>query len=96
MALVVEEEKKPTNWVATASTVVVVIVLFVGGYLLFFKKPELIDTVSPGSLTDLNRISKITFDPEEVVNNQVFKSLRQFGGPAPDFVPGRSNPFKPF
>lgn len=96
MALVVEEEKKPTNWVAIASIAVVIIILFAGSYLLFFKKPELIDVVSPGSLSDLNKISKITFNPEEVVSDPVFKSLRQFGGSVSTLMPGRSNPFKPF
>ncbi len=96
MAIVVEEEKKSTNWAAVASTIVVIGVLFVGGYLLFFKKPELIDVVSPGSASDLNKISKITFNPEEVINSSVFKSLRQFGGSVSNQTPGRSNPFKPF
>ncbi len=96
MAIIVEEEKKPANLSVIASTVVVIAVLFIGSYLLFFKKPELIDIVSSGSANDLNRISKLNFNPEDVVNNPVFKSLRQFGGSVPNLTPGRSNPFKPF
>ncbi len=96
MAIVVEEEKKPVNLAAIASTIVVVLVLFIGAYLLFFKKPQLIDIVSPGSANDLTRISKLNFNPEEVVNNPVFKSLRNFGGAVTNSTPGRNNPFKPF
>lgn len=96
MAILVEEEKKPTNWAAVASTLVVVVALFVGSYLLFFKKPELLDITTPGSLKDLNSLSKISFNPDDVINAPTFKLLRQFGTNVSTSTAGRSNPFKPF
>lgn len=96
MAIILEEERQPTNWVAVLSALVVIIVLFVGSYFLFFKKPELIEVVAPKKLQDLGNLSKVTFDPESVINDPTFKLLRQYGTQVTLPTPGRSNPFKPF
>ncbi|MCP6720200.1 MAG: hypothetical protein KJI72_02685 [Patescibacteria group bacterium] len=96
MAITIEQEKKPVNWVAILTAVVIVVVLFIGTYFLFFKKPELIEIVTPGTLQDVSKISKLSFDPESVLNSPTFKLLRQYGTGVTVPTPGRSNPFKPF
>ena len=96
MAIVLEEEKRPTNWVAILSVVIIVVVLFVGSYFLFFKKPELIEIVVPKSLQDIGTLSKLSFDPSSVINSPVLKLLRQYGTNISQVTPGRSNPFRPF
>ena len=96
MAIVLEEEKRPTNWVAILSVAIVIVVLFAGSYFLFFKKPELIEVVAPKQLQDLGNLSKVTFDPESVINAPTFKLLRQYGTLVTLPTPGRSNPFKPY
>ena len=42
MAITVEEDKKPVNWIAVVTTIIVVGVIFLGSYFIFFKKPEII------------------------------------------------------
>ena len=96
MAITIEQEKKPVNWVAILTTVIIIAVLFVGAYFLFFKKPELIELVAPGTLRDVSKISRLSFDPESVLNSPTFKLLRQYGTSVTIPTPGRSNPFKPF
>ena len=96
MAIEFEQDKKKVNWFALLSTAIIVVVLFAGVYYLFFKKPELIEVVAPGSLSDVRNISKISFHPEEVVNSPNFKLLRQYGTDVLVPTPGRSNPFSPF
>ncbi len=96
MAITVEEEKKPVNWIAITITIVLVGVIFLGSYFIFFKKPEIIEIVVPGSLRELNELSKIDFDPSNVINAPTFKILRQFSAVVTSTTPGRSNPFKPF
>ncbi|HXF43992.1 MAG TPA: hypothetical protein VNK70_00790 [Candidatus Paceibacterota bacterium] len=96
MAIVVQEEKKGTNWVAILSTLVIIFAIFAGAYYLFFKKPELIEVVTPGSLQNVSNISKISFDPQAVLNSPTWKILRQYGSTPTIPSPGRSNPFKPF
>jgi hypothetical protein len=96
MAIVLEEEKKPINWLAVLTVIVIVAFLFTGSYFLFFKKPELIEVVAPKSLEDLNKISQLSFNPETVLNTPTFKLLKQYATPITPPTPGRSNPFKPF
>lgn len=96
MAITIEEEKKPVNWITIVITIVLVGVIFLGSYFIFFKKPEIIEIVVPGSLKELNELSKIDFDPSNVINAPAFKILRQFSAVVTSTTPGRSNPFKPF
>ena len=96
MAIVFEEEKKSTNWVAILSVSVIVIAIFVGSYYLFFKKPELIEIITPKQLQDLSKLSKLSFDPDTVINSPSFKLLRQYGTSIAQPMPGRNNPFRPF
>lgn len=97
MAIIVEEEKKSVNWFMAVIVLVAVIVVFSGAYFLFFKRPDVIEVVTPGKLDQINKLSKISFKPEEVVNSPSFKSLRPYGSStAPTQTPGRENPFKPF
>ena len=103
MAIIVEEERKPTNWIGIASAAVVVIVLFVGSYYLFFKRPEFIEVVLPGSLQNLTQLSQLSFDPRSIVDPstgeksaKIFRALRQYGADIEAPTPGRSNPFRPF
>ena len=96
MAIVVEEEKRETNWVAILTAAIVIVVLFAGSYFLFFKKPELIEIVVPKRLEDLSKISKVTFDPQLVIDAPAFKLLKQYDVPTTLPTPGRNNPFRPF
>ncbi len=93
MAITIEQEKQQRNWVGIIVALIVVVSLFVAAYYLFFKKPELIETVTPGQLKQLQNVSQITFDPEALFNSPEFKALRQFGGEITVPTPGRSNPF---
>lgn len=96
MAILVEEEKKPVNWVAILTVIIIVIVIFLGAYLLFFKKPELIEVVAPGSLKNVSELSKISLDAGSVLDSANFKLLRQYTTNVKPPAPGRSNPFVPF
>lgn len=96
MTILVEEEKKPKNWFAIGVGVVVVVVIFTAGYYFFFKKPELIEIVTPTELNRINQISRVSFDPESVLNSPNFKLLKRFDRDVEAPRPGRSNPFQPF
>jgi len=95
MAIIVEQDKKKINWFGLLIAVVLVVIVFSGGYFFFFKKPELIDVVAPKNLQDLNNISKVSFDPESVIDSPAFKVLRRYGTSVPlTETPGKSNPFR--
>ncbi len=93
---IVIEEKKPTNWVAILGGIILVVLVFGGAYYLFFKKPEIIEVVAPGSLQDIKRISTLKFKPDSVIQNPIFSMLRREPVVSGEVSPGKSNPFKPF
>lgn len=95
MAIVVEQEKKSTNWFYILTGVLMAVLLLVAAYYLFFAKPEIINIVVPTRL-DTSVLSEIRFDPQSVINESTFRSLRPYGTePTPGEV-GRTNPFAPF
>lgn len=95
MAILVEEEKKPVNWIAILTVIIVLGSLFIGGYYLFFKNPELIDIAVPPELKDLQPLTEIKFDPKPVID-RLNKYYHQYAPALSLPVPGREDPFKPF
>lgn len=96
MSILIEEEKQSVNWVSVGVTLVIVIFVFFSVYYILFKKPELIEIVSPAPLEELKKITSITFSPDAVLNNPVFRSLKSAAPQPQPPSPGRSNPFLPF
>ena len=98
MAIVIEQEKKPTNWVAIISTVVFVALIFFGSYYLFFAQPQLLaDLGTPPRLQELNQLTKLQqFNPATVVNSPNFMQLKDYSAPLVLPPTGRDDPFKPY
>ncbi len=104
MAILVEEEQKPINWIAVITSLVLVVGVFSGGYYLFFKEPEKIEVVLPGTFKDISTISSSTknFDPKSVLDPtspereaKIFSLLKNFASTLSLPATGKSNPFKP-
>ncbi len=95
MAIIVEEEKRKTNWTVVGTVAVVLAIVFVGGYYLFFKNPELIEMAAPDNLQRLNELSQAKFEPNAVVDSPAFKALRDFTSSLTLPPAGRANPFQP-
>ena len=97
MAILVEEEKKPVNWVGILTVIVVVGVLFAGGYYVFFKDPGVIEGLTaPKDVQNITQLSKTNINPSEVLQSSDFKNLHDLADPLVLPSAGRANPFKPF
>jgi len=96
MAIQVEQERKSINWLSMLLVAVIVIVLFAGTYLLFFKTPETIEIIVPGQFEDIQKISQLRFNPQELIASPEFKLLKQFAVDISPPTPGRVNPFAPY
>lgn len=96
MAILIEEEKKPINWINVIATFVFIVLIFVLAYYVFFKRPDIVETIIPQKLNTISSLKEIKVDPTPVL-----ESLRRYFktkyNPEP-FTPslGRSNPFQPF
>ncbi len=91
-----EQEKKKVNWFNLILVALFIIVLFLVTYFIFFKKPELIDVVAPGSLQSISQISQIQLDPTPVVQTLNKYFTGNYGGTLTIPTPGRTNPFAPY
>lgn len=96
MAIILEHEKKQVSWIAVLTVFLALAVIFAGAYFLFFKRPEIIDIAIPKKFDDLNMISRISFNPDDVIQSPAFRSLRQYEIVITQTqAPGKANPFQP-
>lgn len=95
MAIVVESSNNK-NW----GNLLVFIIWFIllaavvaGAYYVFFKKPEIISVSAPPELEEAKNISQIRLNPQDVLGNPKFKSLRSYITPSEAKTFGKNNPF---
>lgn len=93
MAIIVERPRPKKNIFAILTVILIVGFLFTGIYFLFFRKSPLIEIIVPVELKDISRLSEVRFNPRQVLENPVFKNLRQYAPPLTIPSPGRANPF---
>lgn len=96
MAIEMEQDKKKVNWFNLVLVALFIVVLFLVTYFVFFKKPELINIVAPGSLQSINQISQVHLDPTPVVQSLNKYYTGNYGGSLTIPTPGRTNPFAPY
>ncbi|MCL4400325.1 hypothetical protein M1506_03570 [Patescibacteria group bacterium] len=96
MAIIVQEEKKPVNWLNLIVVVVFVVLIFAVAYFIFFNKPEFIDVVLPGNLKDINTLSQVQINPGPVVDELQKYFTTNYNPSLVPPAPGRANPFVPF
>ena len=88
-----EKPKKGINWKIIIIVAVILGVVLLAAYFLFFAPTPRFDVSTPPSLKTARDISTSSVDPENVVNSQAFKSLRNYA-PLPSVgLIGRDNPF---
>ena len=99
MAIVIEEEKGRGGWFGFGVLILVLVILGVAVYYLFFIKPEfLLTKVAPlRSLQPIDELTKINFNPADVLSSPFFKSLSPvISPPSVGQPPGNSSPFGVF
>lgn len=96
MAIIVEQEKKPLNWINIAVIIVFVILIFGLAYYVFFKRPELVETILPQKLTSLSSLKELKIDPNPLLADlkKYFTTTYNTETTIPSV--GRVNPFEPF
>lgn len=96
MSILIEEEKKPINWLALLIVIFAVAVLGFGTYYLFFAPAPAIEIILPATLQSANQITNIAGDSATVLTSDAFKALKPSGSGPSIGQTGRANPFLPF
>lgn len=97
MAIIVQEEKQSSIGILyILGWVIFGIIILVGIYYVFFKKPEIYEAaVSFKSNENINQVVQIgsntSFD--SIVENPVFKSLKNYIDIPQNISTGKENPF---
>lgn len=96
MPIIIEQQKRKTNWLGALVFIFLLIVIVGGGYFLFFAPTPGIEIIAPSQLEEVSGLAEAQFDPTKLINDPVLKSLRQYGTqPSPGPL-GRDNPFISF
>lgn len=97
MAIVIENERRKTNWAFIIGVLVVVVSIIITIIYVFFVNPQQAEVIISPKLQSLSDFSQLQFNPEQMMSNPAFKNLQSFvqfnipqsGSPAL----GKSNPF---
>ncbi len=93
MAIVIEEEKNRIHPISIITWLVVLVIIGLAVYYIFFAQPQLIEIAAPSGFLNIDPLSKINLNPEDVVRGPGFQSLKStITLPVPGNT-GRGNPF---
>ena len=96
MAIQIEQERGPINWVGIGTVAVIAMFMFGGVYFVFFSRPDVfVDVLVPSQLEELEQITRPPFNPQEFADSPEFKNLQDYGPPINAPSAGRENPFIP-
>jgi hypothetical protein len=98
MAIIVDEEKKPTHIFAILAWLGFLIVAGAAVYYIFFAVPQVVAPPAIGSLSAIAPIASSSINPQTVVSSPAFQAILQGTTiPAPSSTGpvsvGRPNPF---
>jgi flagellar basal body-associated protein FliL len=94
MAIVVEEEKDRGSIVVLIGWLVVIITIIAAAYMIFFKNPQIIETVGPSSFRQTAQVAKINLNTD-VFKDPAFTARQIYVQPIGEGTVGKSNPFLP-
>jgi hypothetical protein len=98
MAIIVDEEKKPTHIFAILGWLGFLVVATVAVYYIFFAAPQAAVLPTTGSLSALAPLASSTIQPQDVINEPAFQAILKGTTIQPPSPTGpasvkRANPF---
>lgn len=92
MAIVLEERQQ-FNWKALIIFIAIIAVVFGLAYFLFFAPSPVVQVIIPSNVKSTAELSTVNLNPNDLLGNKVYQSLKQFGAPVAAPQTGRENPF---
>lgn len=96
MAIVVEEKRNQGGFAAFFIWLVALGIVAASVYFIFFKNPELIEFTGSPSFKNVQQLSKISINPDQLLSNPSFQALKSYVTVNPPQHIGKSNPFLGF
>lgn len=94
MAIFIEEERRGEGrWFGFSLISVILVIIGVAAYYLFFVSPEFIHTAIPAKLSPIDDLTKINFNPQDVISGDFFRSVRSLVPAQSSGVIGNVTPF---
>ena len=96
MPFVVEQERSGTNWFLLLGILFGLGFVALAAYYLFFGGAPLIETLIPARSQLIVEITQSKLDPNTIISNPAYKSLKEYTLPLDFSGIGRANPFIQF
>ena len=96
MAVVLEQQKRKTNWFAVVVFIFILAVILGLAYFLFFAPTPGIEIIAPSQLEEAAGLAELELDSNKLISDPVLKSLKQYGTQPSIGVLGKDNPFVGF
>jgi len=77
MAIIIDEEKKPTHLFAIFAWLAFLIVASIAVYYIFFAVPQATLLPAAGNLSALAPLASSTVQPQDVINSPAFQAILQ-------------------
>ncbi|MDO8664523.1 MAG: hypothetical protein Q7K44_03215 [Candidatus Liptonbacteria bacterium] len=96
MAIIIEEKTNGSGIVTFLIWLVILGIIAASAYYVFFKKPELVEFSASSNFKNIEQLSKISINSDQLINNPQFQLLKQYVTVSfPENI-GRPNPFLGF
>lgn len=98
MAIIVEEERDKGGVIVLIGWLVVIITIILAAYLIFFKNPQIVETVGPSTFRQTAQIANIKDQIKsntDVFANPAFTTRNAYVPPIGEGTFGKTNPFLP-
>lgn len=96
MAIIVEEKTNGGGLMTFLVWLAILVIIVASVYYVFFKQPQLVEFASSESFKNIQQLSKISINSDQLINNPQFQLLKQYVTVSPPENVGRSNPFLGF
>ncbi len=90
---IVFEDKQQFNWRALIIFIAIVAAVLGTAYFLFFAPSPVVEEIIPSNVKSTTELSTVNLNPNDLLNDKTYQSLKQYGGSTAVPQAGRVNPF---
>lgn len=78
MAIIIEEKTNGSGIITFLIWLAILGIIAASAYYVFFKKPELVEFNASSNFKNIQQLSKISINSDQLINNPQFQALKQY------------------